>query len=60
MNDLLHNPRGLDAGEPLIESLEAVSQLSVVESQQVQNRGVQVVNMHLVFGHVKAEIVAGA
>ena len=47
----------MDVGEAEVAALEAVGQLGVVEAEQVQERGVQVVDMDLVVGGVEAEIV---
>ncbi len=38
--------------------MEAVGQSRVVEAQEVQDRGVQVVNVHALFDGVEAEVVA--
>ena len=40
-----------------IAALEFVSQLRVIQAQQVQHGGVQVVDVHPVFHHVEAKFV---
>ena len=44
-------------GQAEVAALEAVGQLGVVEAQQVQDRGVQVVDVDLVLDDVEAELV---
>lgn len=44
--------------EPKITALEPIGQLRVVEAEQVQDRGVQVVNVDRVFRRVPADLVA--
>ena len=46
-----------DAGQTEIESTEAEGQLSVINAQAVQNRGLHVVDMDGVFNDVKAEFI---
>jgi hypothetical protein len=43
--NLLHDVRRFDAGEPLFEALEFVRQSGVVKPEQMQNRRVQVVDV---------------
>ena len=47
----------MHVGQAEIAALEAVGQLGVVEAEQVQDRGVQVVDVDLVGGCVEAELV---
>ena len=49
----------VDIGQPEVAAAVAISQTLVVESDQVQNRGVQVMDVDLVLGDVKAELVGG-
>ena len=49
----------VDIGQPEVAAAVAISQTFVVESDQVQNRGVQVMDVDLVLGDVKAELVGG-
>src|SRR4051812_29926403 len=46
--------------EPELAPLEQVSQLQVVNAQQVQDGGLQVVDVNAAFGHIKAEVVRTA
>jgi len=41
-----------------IAALEPIGQLGMVESQQVQNSGVQIVHVHLILYYLEAELVA--
>ncbi len=52
--DLRHHASWFDAGQPEVESLEAVSQSLVVDPQQMQNGCMQVANMHGVLSRVVA------
>ena len=49
----------MDIGQPEVTPAVAISQTLVIESDQMQNRRVQVVNVYLVPGDVKAELVGG-
>src|ERR1051326_4236781 len=44
-------------GEPEIAALKTISELGMVKAEQVQDRRVQIVNMDLVPGGVKPELV---
>ena len=44
-----HHPAE-NVGEAEVATLEAVGKRFVIKSQQVQNRGLQIVNVNLVFG----------
>src|SRR5262249_16466207 len=50
----------VDVGQPEIAALEAVRQLLVVETEQVQDRRLQGVDVDGVFGGVEAQFVGGA
>ena len=52
--------RAADVGEAEVAALEAVGELRVVEAQQVQQRGVQIVDVDAVFDDVEAEVVGSA
>ena len=43
--------------QPIIPPLELVGQFEVVDSKQVEQRGVQVVDVNLIFRHVIADVV---
>ena len=45
-------------GQPIVTALKTVSEAFVVDAQEVQNRRLQIVNVHAVFGHAVTEIVA--
>src|SRR5262245_47588884 len=47
----------VDVGQPVVPALEPVDQAGVVKAQQVQDRGLQVVDVDLVLGHGKAQLV---
>ena len=47
-----HLPR--DIRKPEIPTLEFVRQPCVVEAQQLQHRGVQIVHVDFIFGHLEA------
>ncbi len=50
----------MDVGEAEVAALEAEGEAGVVETEEVQERGVQVVDVHAVFDRVEAEVVGGA
>ena len=54
---LLDHLRRLDAGQLLVEPLVAVREPLVVEAQQVQHRGVEVVDVDRVLDDVVGEVV---
>ena len=56
MMDFANDDNG-DVGQAEVAALEAVGQLRVVEAEQVQHRGVQVVDVDLVLDDVEAELV---
>ena len=56
---LLHHI-SMHVGQTEWPALEPVGQLGVIEAQQMQDRGVQVVHVHLVFRDIEAELVAFA
>ena len=43
--------------QAIIASLKPVGQLGVVQSEQVQNRGMQVVDVDFVFDRIKTEVI---
>ena len=47
-----------DVGETEVATLEAVGQPSVIEAEQMEQRGVEVIHVDFVFYDVKAEIVS--
>ena len=62
--DILHALRqqllhhfAVHVGQAEVAALEAVGQPGVVEAQQVQDRGVQVVDVDAIFDGVEAELV---
>ena len=57
-DDLPHNPRRFDARQPLIEALESEVQARVIEAEQMQDCGVQIVHVDAVARDVEAEFVA--
>ena len=50
----------LDPGETLIETERSVGQFFVIQTKQVKNRRLQVVNVHRAIGDVKAKFISGA
>src|SRR4051812_13890018 len=46
-----------DVGQSEISALESVGQLGVIEAEQVEDRGVKVVDMHPVLDDAEAEII---
>ena len=48
----------MNIGQTEVSALEPVRQTSVVNAQQVQDRGLQVVNVDAVFRHAVAKVVA--
>src|SRR5262249_19125470 len=53
----LLDPRAGNVGQAEVAALELVRQLQVVESEQVQDRRVQVVDVDRLFGDVPAQLV---
>ena len=49
-----------DVGQPLVAALEEVRQLAVVEAEELEDRGVEVVDVHAVLDGAEAELVGGA
>ena len=58
--NLLHHPGRLDAGQPHVEALVLDREPVVVDAEQVQHRGVQVVDVDDVLDRVVAELVGRA
>ena len=50
----------VDVGEPEVAAGVAVSELFVVEAEQVEDRGLEVVDVDRVFGDVEAQVVGRA
>ena len=50
----------VDVGEAEVAALEAVGELRVVEAEQMQDRGLEVVHMHFVPGDVEELLEQGA
>ena len=46
-----------DVGEPKVAAAVAVGQPFVIQAHEVQDRGVQVVNMHAIFDRLHAQFV---
>ena len=53
----VNHVRQFDSGEPLIQSLKTEAQLLVVKTQQMKERGVQVMHMDAIVDCVKAKFV---
>ena len=58
--DLVYHPRLLDPGELEVEALELVGEALVVDAEEVEHGGVEVVDGDGVPGDVVAEVVGGA
>lgn len=56
--DLLHEIP-VNIGQTIISSLKTKRQFFVIETQQMQNCGVQVMHMNRILGHIKPEIICG-
>src|SRR5262249_16612944 len=54
---LLDHPRVLHPSQPLVQSLVLVAEALVVETQKVQDRGMEVADVHRVLDDVVREIV---
>src|SRR5438270_9968975 len=50
----------MDVGQTVVAALEFVGETGVIDSQTVENRGVQVVNVHWVLDNVVTEFVSAA
>src|SRR5437764_14980905 len=55
--NILHHIALFHTGQPLIKSLEFVSQSPMIDAQTVQNRRIDLADMHRIFHHVIAEII---
>ena len=60
LGDYLRNDPPVDVGQPLVAAAVEVGQQRVVEPQQVQDRGVQVVDVDLVLDRGVADLVGRA
>jgi hypothetical protein len=49
-----------DAGEALFAALEEEGQLAVVKAEELENRGMHVVDVPAVFNGTEAELIGGA
>src|SRR5262249_18242920 len=58
-NNLLHYPPA-DVRQPKLASLEQIRQLLVVDSQKVQNGGLQIQNVTSAFRHIESVVVRAA
>ena len=54
------NDRTVDVGQPEVAAIETVRQLLVVETQQVKDGRMQIVDMHAVLDSMVTEVVGGA
>src|ERR1041384_6019412 len=52
--------RAGDVCQTEVSALETVGQLGVVEAQQMQDGGVQIVHVHLVLGYVETQLIGFA
>src|SRR6056300_1796052 len=59
-DNILNHMSFLDAGESLIESLEAICQSFMIDSQQVHHRGMDVADFGGTFGDFVSEIVCAS
>lgn len=50
----------MDVGEAEFAAHEAVCEAQMVEAEEVEDRGLEVVDMHLIFEDIEAEIVGFA
>ena len=48
----------MNVGEPKIAALETVGQSLVIETKQMENGGLQIVNMHWIFRNGKAKLIS--
>ena len=55
--DNVFNDIAGDVGEPKVPSTEMVRQLGMIDSHQVQDRGVKVMNVDFIFDSVESEII---
>src|SRR5438128_6406421 len=56
----LRHDSAVDIGQPVVAALETVDELGVVEAEQVQYGGLQVVDMYLITGDREAKFVGRA
>lgn len=47
----------MDVGQPIVAALEAIGQSGVIDPQEVQDGGVEIVNMHWILGDVVAVFI---
>src|SRR5262245_3951656 len=60
LRDQLTNHTAVDVGQPKIAARIAVRESLVVEPEQVQNRGVQIVDVHAILDRAEAELIGRA
>lgn len=56
----IFHDRPVDIGQPIVASLEPVGQPLVVNPQQVQQRGIQVVHMDRIADNIEAQFIGFA
>src|SRR5262245_46966414 len=55
-DDILHDI-ARDVGEPEISSVESVRQLRVLDSEQMQDRGVEVIHADAIYGRLVPDLI---
>ena len=55
-----NNTRWLHTDEALVEALKFVREPQRVEAELVQNRGMQIMDVHAILGDVETEVIAFA
>ena len=58
--NIRHNSWHFETGEPFFQAAAFEEQLLMVESQQMQNRGVEIMNADRIFDHAVAEVIGDA
>ena len=48
----------VDVGEAKVAALVTIDESLMIESQQVQNGGLEIVNMHFVLGHRETQFIS--
>ena len=47
----------MDVGQTIIAALKAVDQFGVIESQQMKQRGIEIMHMHRILGDIETKFI---
>lgn len=58
--NIRHDSRHFETGEPFFQAAAFEEQLLMMQSQQMQNRGMEIMNADWIFDHAVTEVIGGA